>query len=180
MKASPLALFIACPEPFFLLLSKQVLMCNPITACRKLPLSQCRELVVQLQLCYPHTVTAGVRAPRCCSARVCALELPEVFHCHCYTPYIRLHRTLPGCYTPRTLFSDLGKNKKKEKERKLKWLLLTNWFHNSFIKPYSKPFILAPFCSMKSCVLKGRGEFGEQCHCPEQRFAGRPSAGTQG
>lgn len=85
MKASPLALFIACPESFSLLLSKQVLMCNPITVCRKLPLSQRRGLVVQLQLCYPRIVTAGVRAPRCCSARVCALELPGVFHCR-YTP----------------------------------------------------------------------------------------------
>lgn len=86
MKASLLALFIACPEPFSLHLSKQVLMCNPISVCRKLPLSQHRGLVVQLQLCYPLIVTAGVRAARCCSARVCALELPGVFHCHCYTP----------------------------------------------------------------------------------------------
>lgn len=39
--------------------------------------------------------------------------------------------------------------------------LLTNWFHNSFIKPSSKPFILAPFCSIKSCMSEGRGEFGE-------------------
>lgn len=86
MKASLLALLIACPEPFSLRLSKQVLMCNPISMCRKLPLSQHRGLVVQLQLCYPRIVSAGVRAPRCCSARVCALELPGVFHCHCYTP----------------------------------------------------------------------------------------------
>lgn len=86
MKASLLALFIACPEPFSLHLSKQVLMCNPISVCRKLPLSQHRGLVVQLQLSYPLIVTAGLRAPRCCSARLCALELPGVFHCHCYTP----------------------------------------------------------------------------------------------
>lgn len=86
MKASLLELFIACPEPFSLRLSKQVLMCNPISVRRKLPLSQHRGLVVQLQLCYPLIVTAGVSTPRCCSARLCALELPRVFHCHCYTP----------------------------------------------------------------------------------------------
>lgn len=86
MKALPLALFIACPEPFSLLLSKQVWMCNPITVCRKLSLSQHRGLVLQLQLCYPRIVPAGLRAPRCCSARVCAPELPGVFHCRCYTP----------------------------------------------------------------------------------------------
>lgn len=74
------------PRAFSLRLSKQVLMCNPISECRKLPLSQHRGLVVQLQLCYPLIVPAGVRAPRCCSARLCALELPGVFHCHCYTP----------------------------------------------------------------------------------------------
>lgn len=49
----------------------------------------------------------------------------------------------------------------KKKERKRKWSLLTNWFHNSFIKPSSKPFILAPSGSIKSCMLKGRGEFGD-------------------
>jgi len=71
MTALPLALFMACPDPF---LSKQVLMGNPITACRKLPLNQRGGPVFRFQLNYPRVVTACVSAPMCGWARGCVLQ----------------------------------------------------------------------------------------------------------
>lgn len=74
MKVLPLALFRACPDPFFLLLSKQVLVGNPISACRKLALNQRGGLVFSdlLPLCchclYEHChvpLGSGLRAQRC-------------------------------------------------------------------------------------------------------------------
>lgn len=89
-------------------------------------------------------------------------------HCPCWgkSSQVLLSQTLcpwAARSVPLSLLYTLNKPEplfltwEEKKERKGKWLLLTNWFHNSFIKPYSKPFIWAPFCSMKSCVLKGRG-----------------------
>lgn len=115
MKALPLALFRACPDPFFLLLSKQVLVGNPITACRKVPLNQRGGLVFSdlLPLCchclYEHChvpLGPGLRAQWCLPQ-----SCPE-----CLSVAVR-HQNKPGhCFILFFLYFFLSWRKKKKKE----------------------------------------------------------------
>lgn len=142
-----ISIVLNLPRPFSIL-SKQILMCNPITACRRLPLNQGGGLAFQFQLYYPQIATACEGTPMYC--------WPGAPGC--------VPSSCQGCLNVLlcTLISqdpflpfELGGAKERKRKWSL-WSLLKKWFHNSFIEAYSKPFILAPFCS-----IKGRGEFWE-------------------
>jgi len=64
MKALHLALFIACLDAFSLL-SKQVLIANPIIAHRKLPINWQGGTEFQFQLLLPLVAAAYVNATMC-------------------------------------------------------------------------------------------------------------------
>lgn len=105
MKALHLALFIACLDAFSLL-SKQVLIANPIIAHRKLPINWQGGTEFQFQLLLPLVAAAYVNATMCLWAGLCPQYTVPLSCLECLN--VLLHITIS-----QDLFFSLEKRKKK-------------------------------------------------------------------